>query len=63
MGQEVLQVQHGIWIDEQWIQDAGLKGRLRILVQPGEIRIFVDASYSLTPLVSISTEISNCWVK
>jgi hypothetical protein len=39
MVQEVLTVQHGIWIDEQWIRDAGLGGRLRILVQPGEIRI------------------------
>ena len=40
--QEVREVQHGIWIDEQWIRDAGLSGRLRILVQPGEIRILPE---------------------
>lgn len=39
MSQEVLEVQHGIWIDEQLIRDAGLEGRLRILIAPGEIRI------------------------
>jgi hypothetical protein len=39
MVQELLEVKHGIWIDEQWIRDAGLGDRLRILVQPGEIRI------------------------
>jgi len=39
MTQELLEVQHGIWIDEQLIRDAGLGGRLRIVVEPGEIRI------------------------
>ncbi len=36
---KVVQVQQGIWIDEQWIQIAGLGTHLRIIVQPGEIRI------------------------
>ena len=44
MVQEVLEVQHGIWIDEQWIRDAGLGRRLRVVVQPGEIRILPGAS-------------------
>jgi hypothetical protein len=35
----VVQVQQGIWIDEQWIQSAGLGAQLRIIVQPGEIRV------------------------
>ena len=43
MTHEVREVQHGIWIDEQWIRDAGLGGRLRILVQPGEIRILPES--------------------
>lgn len=37
--QEVLKVQQGIWIDEQWIRNAGLGTRLQVVVQPGEIRI------------------------
>lgn len=37
--QQVLKVQQGIWIDEQWIRNAGLSTHLRVLVQPGEIRI------------------------
>lgn len=37
--QEVLEVQQGIWIDEQWIRNAGLGTRLQVVVRPGEIRI------------------------
>lgn len=37
--QQVLGVQRGIWIDERWLQDAGLGSHLRVIVQPGEIRI------------------------
>jgi len=37
--QEVLEVQQGIWIDEQWIRNAGLGTRLQVIVRPGEIRI------------------------
>jgi len=37
--QEELEVQQGIWIDERRIRDAGLGTRLRVVVQPGEIRI------------------------
>ena len=36
---EVLEVQQGIWIDEQWIRNAGLGTRLQVIVRPGEIRI------------------------
>lgn len=39
MLQEVLEVQEGIWIDGQWIRDAGLGHRLQVIVKPGEIRI------------------------
>lgn len=35
----VLEVQQGIWIDEQWLHDAGLMGRLQVELHPGEIRI------------------------
>lgn len=44
MEHEVLEVQHGIWIDERWIRDAGLEGQLRVLIQPGEIRILPASS-------------------
>jgi hypothetical protein len=37
--QKVLEVQQGIWIDEQWICNAGLGIRLQVVVRPGEIRI------------------------
>lgn len=37
--QEVLKVQQGIWISEQWIRNAGLGARLQVIVRPGEIRI------------------------
>jgi hypothetical protein len=39
MLQEVLEVQEGIWINGQWIRDAGLGHRLQVIVKPGEIRI------------------------
>ena len=41
---QVLEVQQGIWIDEQWIRRAGLGGRLQVVVQPGEIRILAAVS-------------------
>lgn len=36
---QTLEVQQGIWIDEQWLQSAGLGSRLQVTVQSGEIRI------------------------
>jgi hypothetical protein len=36
---QVLEVQQGIWIDEQWLQSAGLGSHLQVIVQSGEIRI------------------------
>lgn len=38
-GRQVLEVQQGIWIDEQWLRSAGLGHRLQVVVLPGEIRI------------------------
>ncbi len=37
--QQRLVVQQGVWIDEQWIREAGLGPQLRVLISPGEIRI------------------------
>jgi len=37
--QKVLEVQRGIWIDEQVIRSARLGTRLRVVVQPGKICI------------------------
>lgn len=39
MAQGLLEVQHGLWIDEELIRTAGLEGRLQVVVTPGEIRI------------------------
>ena len=36
---EKIGMQHGIWIDQQRLRDAGLLGHLEIIVQSGEIRI------------------------
>lgn len=36
---KTLKVQQGIWIDEQWLQSAGLGSSLKVVVQSGEIRI------------------------
>ncbi len=40
--QEV-EVRQGVWIDEQWLQSAGLGDRLKVIVQSGEIRIVAAA--------------------
>jgi hypothetical protein len=37
--QQRLVVQQGVWIDAQWIREAGLGPQLRVLIGPGEIRI------------------------
>lgn len=36
---KMLKVQQGIWIDEQWLQSAGLGSSLKVVVKSGEIRI------------------------
>ena len=37
--QQVLEVQQGIWIDQRWIRNAELGTRVRVVVQPGEVRL------------------------
>jgi len=41
--EQELEVRQGIWIDREWLRDAGLGGRLHVLIQPGEIRILPGA--------------------
>lgn len=53
--QQTLQVQHGIWIDEQRLYRAGLSKDLQIIVQPGEIRI-VNAKHDDEPQELSKTE-------
>jgi len=36
---EVIDVRHGIWIEEQWLRRAGLGTRLQVVVGSGQIRI------------------------
>ena len=35
----VLDVTQGVWIDERWLQKAGLGSRVRVEMRTGEIRI------------------------
>ncbi|MFN7948482.1 MAG: hypothetical protein U0Z53_24230 [Blastocatellia bacterium] len=42
--QSVIEVQQGIWINAEWLRQAGLGLRYRVVIEPGEIRI-VDASF------------------
>lgn len=37
--EQELEVRQGIWIDKEWLNDAGLGSRLHVLVRAGEIRI------------------------
>ena len=39
LNEQELEVRQGIWIDKEWLKNAGLSGRLHVVVQPGEIRI------------------------
>ena len=39
MAPEILNVEEGIWIREEWIREAGLGHRLRVIVRPGEIHL------------------------
>lgn len=48
---QTLEVQHGIWIGEQWLKSAGLGTRLQVTVQAGEIRI-ASASAKIVPSTS-----------
>jgi hypothetical protein len=36
---KTFEIQHGIWIDNQWLQIAGLGSRVQVSVKMGEIRI------------------------
>jgi len=37
--QKIITVKQGIWIDESWLEKAGLGSSLQLLVKQGEIRI------------------------
>lgn len=53
---QVLEVQHGIWIDGEWLQSAGLGSPLQVIVQSGEIRIVSAQSRAISP-----TSSANAW--
>lgn len=46
---KMLKVQQGIWIDEQWLQSAGLGSNLKVVVQSGEIRIVAASPTEAEP--------------
>lgn len=37
---QILNVSQGVWIDEQWLNKAGLGSRLQVEMKTGEIRIY-----------------------
>ncbi|MCI0617434.1 hypothetical protein L0244_31050 [bacterium] len=47
-----MEVQQGIWIDEQWLKSAGLGSRLQVIVQSGEIRIAAAPANNVSPISS-----------
>ncbi len=53
----VLEIQQGIWIDEQLLRRAGVGAQCQVVVQPGEIRIIPLAVSSESP--SLEGEQSN----
>ena len=36
---QILKVERGVWISEEWLQEAGLGERIQVTIQPREIRI------------------------
>jgi len=36
---QIINIRHGVWIDEQWLRKAGLGARLQVEMKTGEIRI------------------------
>ena len=42
--QQIVDVQHGLWLDADWLEKAGLGSHLQVIVQPGEIRILAEPS-------------------
>lgn len=34
-----LEMERGVWISEQWLQEAGLGQRIQVVIRPREIRI------------------------
>lgn len=36
---QILEVERGVWISEQWLREAGLGQRIQVAVRPREIRI------------------------
>jgi len=53
--QRIMEIQQGVWIDERWLQDAGLGSHVRVVVQPGEIRIVA------VPEEAVPSEDSTAW--
>ena len=51
---QTLEVQQGIWIDEQWLKSAGLGTHLQVTVQSGEIRIASAPVKNPQPISSAS---------
>jgi len=49
---QTLEVQQGIWIDEQWLKSAELGSHLQVTVQSGEIRIAVAPAKIASPISS-----------
>jgi len=49
-----LQKIQGIWIDTQWLQQAGLGENIRVIIGPGEIRLMKTPMMAATSLPKAS---------
>ena len=46
---QILDIQHGIWLDVGWLEKAGLGSHIQVIVQPGEIRILSGSPDAVAP--------------
>lgn len=52
--QSIIEVQQGIWIDAEWLKQAGFGARYQVVVEPGVIRILPLADSTTTEILQKS---------
>ena len=53
-----IELQQGLWIQQQWLIEAGLDDKVQIVIQEGEIRIISASQSSLTISTASSSPLS-----
>ena len=49
---QTLEIRQGLWIDEQWLKEAGLGPHVQVIMQSGEIRIQQVAEHERSTRIS-----------